>query len=159
MTAPRFVGLLALVSILTTGSVAAEEETLKFRLIITTISGNFFDAPDIEGQSVGTFQKAGVAVFEDGRLAFKQFVVSIDNRGAEGNYAGYSTYTFQKGDSLTLKFTGEWGPKGDGGDYEVLSGTGDYEGATGTGRFDAVKNAWDDALLYDGSITIVRGGN
>ena len=42
-------------------------------------------------------------------------------------YTGYSTYTFQDGDSLTLKFTGGWGQERNGGDYEVLSGTGVFK--------------------------------
>ena len=143
--------------ILPIGSTAAEEETLKFRLITRLVNGTFVDAP-VEGHSVGAGQYAGVAVFEDGRLADKQFVLNMDDRGAEGSYSGYSTYTFLNGDTLTLKFTGGWGPDRNGGDYEVVSGTGAYEGATGTGRFDAVEEPWEKASLYDVTINVTRGG-
>lgn len=148
-----------IVSVLMIGSVAAQEETLKGRLITRMISATFVDAPGVEGRSVGAGQYAGIAIFEDGRLADKQFVLNMDNGGAEGNYNGYATYTFQNGDALTLKFTGGWGPDGEGGDYEVLSGTGAYKGATGTGRFDAVKDPWKKATLYDLTIKVTRGGS
>ena len=82
-----------------------------------------------------------------------------DGSDEEGSYSGYSTYTFQDGDSLTLKFTGGWSAEGDGGDYEVLSGTGVFKGASGTGRFDAVEEPWDDANLFDGSFTLKLAGN
>lgn len=148
-----------IVSVLMIGSVAAQEETLKGRLITRMISATFVDAPGVEGRSVGAGQYAGIAVFEDGRLADKQFVLNMDDRGAEGSYGGYSTYTFQNGDTLTLKFTGGWGPDGEGGDYEVLSGTGAYKGATGAGRFDAVEAPWEKANLYDLTIKVTRGGS
>ena len=156
MTARNFLGLIAIVSAFASGGVAAEEETLKFRLVTRMVDGTFIEASNIEGRSVGAGKYAGVAVFEDGRLANKEFVLSMDNRGPEGTYVGYSTYTFENGDSLTLSFTGGWGESGAGGDYVVLSGTGAYEGATGSGRFDAVEVSWDSAELYDGSITVTK---
>lgn len=148
---------MALASVLTIGSAAAQEETLKFRLVTRMINATFVEAP-VEGHSLGAGQWAGVAIFEDGRLADKQFVMTMDNGGAEGSYSGYSIYTFQNGDTLTLKFTGGWGADRDGGDYEVVSGTGAYEGATGTGRFDAIEEPWDRANLYDVTINVTPGG-
>jgi len=147
------------VSLLMIGSVAAQAETLQGRLITRTISATFMDAPGVEGSSVGAGHYAGVAVFEDGRLADKQFVLNMDNRGAEGSYSGYATYTFQNGDALTMKFTGGWQPDGGGGDYEILSGTGAYKGATGTGRFEAVNEPWEKANLWDLTIRVKRGGS
>lgn len=141
------------------GGVAAEEETLKFRLITRQISTQFIDAANVEGVKVGSGKFAGVAVFDDGRLADKQFVLSMDNRGDTGSYAGYSTYIFQTGDTLTLSFEGGWDENRSGGDYTILSGTGVYEGATGTGRFDAMKNPWENASLYDVTIQVKRSGS
>ena len=162
MARSRFIGLLALASTLAAGivaadgTVAAEEETLKFRFVTVDIDKAAFNAPNIEGHSVVARHSAGVATFEDGRIAFKDYVISVDNRGREGDFIGYSTYTFSDGDSMTFRFTGGWGADGLSGDYELVSGTGAYEGATGTGHFDAVKNPWDNASLYDGSFTITK---
>lgn len=142
----------AFVAAMVVGSSAmAEEQTLRFKLVTHKVSGPWLQAANVEGHGVGAGEYVGMATFEDGRIAFKEFILVNDGSDVEGTYSGYSTYTFQGGDSLTLRFTGSWGPEGDGGDYEVLSGTGAFKGATGTGRFDAVEEAWESANLYDGS--------
>ncbi len=152
-------GAASLAACLLAGSVAAEEKTLNFRLVTTMKSGAVLPAANVEGRSIGAGDYVGVAVFEDGRVAFKEFVMMMDAAKAEGSYSGYSTYTFPNGDSLTLKFVGGWGEKRSGGDYEVLSGTGTYEGATGTGRFDALKENWDGANLFEGSFVLKLAGS
>lgn len=148
----------AIVTCMAAGSVAAEEQTLKFRLVTKKISGPNIEVANVEGRTVGAGQYAGVAVFEDGRIAYKDFVNIVDGVAKEGSYSGYSTYTFQNGDSLTLKFTGGWGQKRNGGDYKVLSGTGAFKDASGTGRFDALKEPWDGANLFEGSFTLTLVG-
>lgn len=148
------IGSAAFAAAMTLGhATIAEEQTLNFRLVTHKVSGPWLQAANVEGHGVGAGQYVGVAVFEDGRIAFKDFVSASDG-GAAGTYSGYSTYTFQNGDSLTLRFTGGWGPDGDGGDYEVLSGTGAFEGAAGTGRFDLADEPWEDASLYAGSLSL-----
>ena len=77
-----------------------------------------------------------------GRIAKKDFVCFYDGTADAGDFTGYSTYTFENGNSITMKFVGAWSAEGIGGDYEVLSGTGAYQGVTGTGRFDAVGDSW-----------------
>ena len=148
------VAALVIVACFAAGSVKAKEQTMKFRLVTTQVSSSFDDVPNGEGRSVGVAKYAGVAVFEDGRIAYKDFVLIMDKAGKEGSYNGYCTYTFQNGDSLNLKFDGGWSAKGHGGDYEVLSGTGAFEGASGTGRFDAKKDPWAGAIYWDGSFKI-----
>ena len=95
----------------------------------------------------------GVAVFEDGRIAFKVVSGMTDGTAEQGSYTGYATYTFESGDLLTVKYGGEW-PSETGGTAEVLSGTGVYAGATGTARFHAVDDPWADAEINEGSFTI-----
>ena len=97
----------------------------------------------------------GVATFEDGRIAHKRFVDVSDDTAQAGTFKGYSTYTFQAGNSLTLSYTGGWDDKGAKGLYQVISGTGAYEGATGTGEFErAVEEPWDEAMLWDVSFQL-----
>lgn len=141
------------------GSVAAEEQTLNFRLVTTKVSGAVLPVANVEGRSISAGDYVGFAVFDDGRIAYKEFVMMMDAAKTEGGYSGYSTYTFQNGDSLTLKFVGGWGEKRNGGDYEVLSGTGVFKGATGTGRFDAIKENWEGASLHEGSFTLTLPGS
>ena len=156
MATRQFVGMLALATILSAGSAVAAEETLKFRLVVTGDPAATVQVPNIEGRSLYAGHYTGVAVLEDGRIAFKDFVGVTDNGGSEGNFFGYSTYTFLNGHSLTLKYTGDWGAKGFVGNYEVLSGTGAYEGAAGTGQFDTVEEPWDGAYLYDVTIKLIN---
>lgn len=132
----------------------AGEQTLKFRLVTHDISANMLEIADVPGTMVGAHDAIGVALFEDGRVAYKKFVYTDDGTDAAGRFLGYSTYTFENGDSITAKFTGDWTAAGSGGDYQVISGTGAYAGATGTGRFDMVPTAWDGATLFDGSFKL-----
>lgn len=132
----------------------AGEQVLKFRLVTHDVSANVLEVAGVPGTMLGSHDAIGVAVFEDGRVAFKKFVYTNNGTDTAGAFLGYSTYTFENGDSITAKFTGDWSAAGSGGDYEVISGTGAYDGVTGTGRFDMVPTAWDDGALYDGSFTL-----
>jgi hypothetical protein len=152
-------GVAAAAAFIAAGSVAAAEQTLEFRLVTKRLGGSSMEVANVEGRSVGAGEYAGVAVFDDGRIAYKNFVEVSDGTDEEGSYSGYSTYTFQNGDSLTLKFTGGWGLEGDAGDYEILSGTGAFAEATGTGHFEAADEPWDGVNLYDGSFTITLPGS
>jgi hypothetical protein len=109
-------------------------------------------------QTITASSSIGTAHFEDGRTAFKEYVV-INMGAEEGEMRGYSTYIFAEGDALLLRFSGGWGADGLGGDYEVVSGTGAFEGASGTGRFDSVEADWERALLFEGSFTLEVPGS
>src|SRR5262245_18123669 len=133
-----------MVGLMLVGSATAEEQKLKFRVVMTEVGGSTMDLAGLKGHSMGAAKYAGFAVFEDGRLAYKTVVSITDSVVETGSYNGYSTYMFQTGDVLVVRFKDGLSPDSNGGDYEVVSGTGAYEGATGTGRFDAVKNPWKD---------------
>ena len=51
------------------------------------------------------FAAVGVAVFEDGRIAFKEFVFAGDTTEDGSRGTGYSTYTFQNGDALNFSLS------------------------------------------------------
>ena len=155
----KIAGAAMIVACAAAASVSAEEQTLEFRLVTKQVSGSVMEVPNVEGRSIAAGRHAGVAVFEDGRIAYKDYVVMIDAGQSDGSYNGYSTYTFQNGDSLTLRFTGGWDKQRNGGDYEVLSGTGVFENASGTGRFDALEEPWEGASLYQGSFTLTLAGS
>ena len=132
---------------------AAEEQTLRFKLVVRPL-GTPAELPEIGGHKISANQYTGVAMFEDGRIAYKRFVELDDGTGDVGTFTGYSTYTFQAGDSLTLSYTGGWDAKGVTGKYQVISGTGEYVGATGTGEFKSVEAKWEEAILLDGSFKL-----
>lgn len=130
------------------------EVVLPFRLVTQDVQSVRFDAPAGADHSLAVTSAVGTATFEDGRIAHKTFVYTGDDGPEEGSFTGYSSYVFENGDSLNLRFTGGWSPDGAGGDYEVLSGTGAFAGATGTGRFDATDTDWQGATLWTGSFTL-----
>jgi hypothetical protein len=136
----------------------AAEVTLKFRLVTTDASATMLPVKEVAGRTIGAHDAVGVAVFEDGRLAFKRFVYTEDGTENEGNAHGYSTYTFENGDSLSAKFDTSWGAQGLQGTYQVLSGTGGYAGATGTGSFGTTTFPWEGANRFDGSFTLELPG-
>lgn len=131
----------------------AEEQTLRFKLVTQRL-GTPSELPEIGGHKVLAGEYMGVAVFEDGRVAYKRFVEMGDDTAEAGTFNGYSTYTFEKDGSLTLSYTGEWDAKGFTGAYKVLSGTGTFTGATGTGSFKGLDEPWDQASMLEGSFTL-----
>jgi hypothetical protein len=142
----------------TAPAVQAGEQTLKYRLILTDTEAHAFEAVGAEGVAVSAHEAVGLAVFDDGRIAFKKFVYLDDSSESAGGGSGYSTYTFENGDSLTAKFTYDWSAAGLKGVYDVVSGTGAYAGATGTGAFESVSEPWEGADLHAGSLTIELPG-
>lgn len=145
-------------SLLSLSAASAQEQTLRFKLVTTMTSDVEMKLPTVADQSVLSNEGVGVAYFEDGRVAFKRFVVTSVG-GDEGSYFGLSTYTFENGDSISLRLDGGWTPQSEEAQYTVLSGTGAFEGATGTGGLTAVGDSWNDASLLDGSFTVQVGGN
>ena len=152
LTKTAFVILCA--ELLSSGIALAQEQTLPFKLVITMTRDAEMELPSITDQSVTASEAVGVAYFEDGRIAFKRFAIATVGGDEEGRYMGLSTYTFENGDALNLKFTGGWSPEGQTVEYTVLSGGGAFEGATGTGELTGVENSWEDANLLEGSFTL-----
>jgi hypothetical protein len=154
----RIIAVAALIGV-TASIAAAGDVSLKFRLVVTDRTSTLLPVANVEGRTVGAHDAVGVAVFDDGRIAFKRFVYTDDGMEEEGTIHGYSTYEFENGDSLTAKFDGGWSAAGFEGAYEVLSGTGAYDGATGTGTFGTTTFPWEDATLFDGTFTLQVPGS
>jgi hypothetical protein len=134
-------------------SASAEEQTLRFRAVLTKVSTDTLEVASQPGRTLNLERVVGVAVFEDGRIAFKVVTGTTDGTSEEGSYTGYATYTFESGDSITVRYGGEW-PSEAGGTAEVISGTGAYEGVTGTAQFTTVEDPWADAHIDEGTFTI-----
>jgi hypothetical protein len=145
--------------LLSSGTALAQEQTLPFKLVVTMTSEAEMELPSITDQSVTASEAVGVAYFEDGRIAFKRFAIANLGGEKEGSYMGLSTYTFENGDSLNVKFAGGWSPDGQQLEYTVLSGGGAFEGVTGTGELTGVSTSWEDASLLEGSFTLQVPGN
>ena len=134
----------------------AGQQTLEFKLVTTRIDGKEVKYDQVEGQSVGVSKAFGVASFKDGRIATKDFVPSWDLNKGSGPFFGYSTYYFEDGSSLTMRYSGnQRAGQPLHGDYVILSGTGAFANATGTGTFDGVvPNKLPGSAQYTGKFVI-----
>lgn len=133
-----------------TGAVLADEQTLKFRLVTQRLDVKVATVPYDENHVIGVGEYAGVAAFEDGRIASKDFVMHFEDNAGSLTYFGYSTYAFEDGSTISARFDGAGGK----GKYSALIGTGIYDGVKGSGWFGPVKEPWDKANLFQGEFQI-----
>jgi len=136
---------LFLVLALTTSANAADEK-LECDLYVQSSMGDDTGS-SIDVENAGTLMSerlSGLCLFADGTTADKQFVnISLASPdGSTGSNSGISIYTMENGDSLHLRYIGEWGSKGFVGQYEVSGGSGKYEGAKGDGIFTGAQSPW-----------------
>ena len=153
----KYLGTLTTVATIFASPAAAlsGEQTLEFRLVTKAIDAKAVQAPNIEGRMLIASNYFGVAYFKDGRVAVKDFINAADLLRGKGSFKGYSTYTFEDGDTLVLSYVAESKETGLHGDYTVISGTGAYSNATGAGTFDSVPTKWtDDASLFNVKIDV-----
>jgi hypothetical protein len=132
----------------------AGEKALEFQLVTKYLDPRTLDAPNVEKQTITQSKGFGVAVFKDGRIGTKDYIVANDSNKGAGTAFGYSTYTFDDG-SVTARFMATFGPQGTHGEYKILAGTGAYAGATGSGTFDSVPNPFTSTGLYKVGLHIV----
>lgn len=133
---------------------SAGEQTLEFKLVTLPVDVKVFQAANIDGQSLSAGQYYGIAVFKDGRIAVKNFIVTADTLNGSGPIRGYSTYTFDDGSSSTASYTGEVKAGVRNGTYTILSGTGAFANASGTGTFDSITSPFKGASLYNGKLVV-----
>ncbi len=82
---------------LSMGAAYAGENTLEFQLVVKYLEPRTLDASNIEDQAITQAKGFGVAVFKDGRIGTKDFIMAVDKHKDAGTGFGYSTYKFEDG--------------------------------------------------------------
>jgi hypothetical protein len=84
----------------------APKTTFKWRQAMTLlkIEGK---TSKIADHSIGSAHIAGMAFFEDGKMAMVESVVAFDYLRGVGGHSGYMNYTFDNGVTFTLRFSGK----------------------------------------------------
>lgn len=135
---------------LSCSSATAAEKTLEFKLVVKQYDQKTLEAPNVPGQIVTESRAFGVGIFQDGRIAAKDFIVVSDLNKGVGSMYGYSTYTFDEGSTITARFTADLKPNQPiHGEYKIVSGTGVYAGATGTGTLDGIPHKFKEANVLN----------
>ncbi|MEE9320301.1 MAG: hypothetical protein V3U76_07650 [Granulosicoccus sp.] len=144
--------ILPLTMVGTGGNFLAAEQTLECQLYInsSTEDASSVSVPKA-GVTLDSTRIGSFCLFADGSVADKQFVVisRAEDEGASGSGMGFSIYSFQNGDTLSLKFETTWGSNGLKGIYQVLDGTGSYAGASGDGTITGVESPWETSAIVD----------
>jgi len=65
-------------SLLVPSQAMAAEKTLEFQLVTKLMDPKTIDVPNMEGRSLAQSTAFGVAVFKDGKIAIKDFVLRSD---------------------------------------------------------------------------------
>jgi hypothetical protein len=116
----------------------AEESNFRVTNYLTKLE--YIPVADVDKHVVGTYERRGLAIFENGEVAAYQTIGTYDFVDYNGPFHGYSTMTYKDGSTTVAKYdatmTQESGKMptfmGKG---EYLKGTGKYEGIKGTISF------------------------
>ena len=141
------------------GAGLVQAETLSCKLYVSTSTNLTHKiSPPSAGSTLLAQRYVGTCHFEDGRIASKQFVgvQRVIGDGSTGTMLGYSTYSLNDKDSISLSFNGGWGSSGFNGDYTVVSGSGSYENAKGSGSFKSAKNSLPNLNVFDVEINLAE---
>ena len=138
----------------------AEELKLSGRLILQDGDQGWDEKTPDPNSLIKNGYTIGLAVFDDGTIAEKQYVFSQNNRETDGNLSGFTFYIFENGDYLLMEFEAAWNENGFSGEYtKIIEGTGRFSGVTGGGTFIGVEGPWYETILTDFTLNLVLAKN
>ena len=150
-----FLGIVAISAWILGPAAQAEAEELNSRLIstITKVETNKID--DQEGHVVGTFERKGLMVHENGEVANELNRGIFDNVGGVSKWQGYCLQTFKDGSTMMMKHHGT-NVKGQIAEasFELIKGTGRFEGIKGGGTFTGQDYGSFNYLQFTGTYTL-----
>jgi hypothetical protein len=118
----------------------ANAEESKFRITSYLTKMEYIPIADVEKHVVGTYERKGLAVLENGEIATYLSIGTYDFVDSSGPFQGYTTLTYNDGSTTISKYDATM-TKESGkmpsliGKGEYIKGTGKYEGIKGTISF------------------------
>jgi hypothetical protein len=119
----------------------ATAETLNFKSFNHVTKQETVPIPDVEGHIFRLQVREGVAVFENGELAWHKSTYFYNYVKGAGPGESYGTYTFLDGSTITshsigvIEATSAGVPAAAKWTTEIIHGTGRFQGIKGTARF------------------------
>jgi hypothetical protein len=119
-------------------NVNAEESI--YRVTHYLINLEYIPVPDVDKHVVGTYERRGVAVFENGEIATYHTIGTFDFVDYNGPFQGYGIMTYKDGSTTIEKYDATMTKESEKmitlkGKGEYIKGTGKYEGIKGTSTF------------------------
>jgi len=129
-------GILVISAWVLGSAVPAQTEEVKWRLISMRTKVDTNKVDDQEGHLVGTLERKGLMLHDNGEVANELNKVIFDYSKDVRKFQGYCLQTFKDGSTIMMKHQG----KNDAGKYidtsfELIKGTGRFEGINGKGTF------------------------
>ncbi len=117
-------------------SIQAKADTAKWRITSYITKVEALPIGDKEGHIVLLYERRGVAVFEDGRVAAYHTCGTGDLIKGNGPFQGYTKLSFKDGSTTMLKYQGNL-KSHEGGKLPTMEGSGEY--IMGTGKLKGIK--------------------
>jgi hypothetical protein len=114
-------------------NVNAEES--KFRVTNYLVKMEYTPVTDVDKHVVGTYERRGIAVFENGEVAAYHTLGTFDFVDSNGPFHGYTTLTYKDGSTTMLSYDAIMTKES--GNMPTLKGKGDY--IKGTGKYEGIK--------------------
>ncbi len=150
-------GILAISAWVLGSASPIQAEELKCRLVSTVTKVDTHKVDDQEGHLVGTLERKGLMLHDNGEVANELNKVIFDRVKDISKWQGYCLQTFQDGSTIMMKHQGtnEKGKVAEA-SFELIKGTGRFEGIKGQGTFTGQDYGSFNYLQFTGTYTLPK---
>lgn len=152
-----FFGILVITAWVLGFASSTQAEDLKCKLISTVTKVDINKVDDQEGHIVGTLERKGLMIHENGEVANELNKVIFDRVKEGSKWQGYCLQTFKDGSTIMMKHQGT-NEKGQivAASFELIKGTGRFEGIKGKGTFTGQDHGSFNYLQFTGTYTLPK---
>jgi len=134
-----------------------QAEDIKWKLISTVTKVDTHKVDDQEGHILGTVERKGLMLHDNGDVANELNKVIFDNVAGVSKWQGYCLQTFKDGSTIMMKHQGT-NAKGQivEASFELIKGTGRFDGIKGQGTFTGQDYGSFNYLKFTGTYTLPK---